>query len=80
MDCLEVVFFGFPCPPLDFTFLVALDLLPVFRTNWVSAGAGALLAAKRDLVLPGQVRRLDNLDLLPLDDLGCLPRRLKGRK
>ena len=32
-----------------------------------------LLAAKRDLTLPRQLRRLDNFDLLPLDDLGYLP-------
>ena len=32
-----------------------------------------LLAAKRDLTLPRQLRRLDNFDLLLLDDLGYLP-------
>ena len=32
-----------------------------------------LLAAKRDLTLPRQLRRLYNFDLLPLDDLGYLP-------
>ena len=32
-----------------------------------------LLAAKRDLALPRQLRRLDNFDFLVLDDLGYLP-------
>ena len=32
-----------------------------------------LLAAKRDLALPRQLRKLDNYDLLLLDDLGYLP-------
>ena len=32
-----------------------------------------LLAAKRDLSLPRQLRRLDNYDFLLLDDLGYLP-------
>ena len=32
-----------------------------------------LLAAKRDLDLPRQLRKLDNFDFLLLDDLGCLP-------
>ena len=32
-----------------------------------------LLAAKRDLTLPRQLRRLDNFDFLLLDDLGYLP-------
>ena len=32
-----------------------------------------LLAAKRDLSLPRQLRKLDNYDFLLLDDLGCLP-------
>ena len=32
-----------------------------------------LLAAKRDLALPRQLRRLDNYDFLLLDDLGYLP-------
>ena len=32
-----------------------------------------LLAAKRDLALPRQLRRLDNFDFLLLDDLGYLP-------
>ena len=32
-----------------------------------------LLAAKRDLALPRQLRKLDNSDFLPLDDLGYLP-------
>ena len=32
-----------------------------------------LLAAKRDLDLPRRLRRLDNFDLLLLDDLGYLP-------
>ena len=33
-----------------------------------------LLAAKRDLALPRQLRKLDTFDFLPLDDLGYLPR------
>ena len=37
------------------------------------AEAGDLLAAKRDLALPRQLRRLDNYDFLLLDDLGYLP-------
>ena len=37
------------------------------------AEAGDLLAAKRDLSLPRQLRRLDNYDFLLLDDLGYLP-------
>ena len=32
-----------------------------------------LLAAKRDLALPRQLRKLDNYDFLLLDDLGYLP-------
>ena len=32
-----------------------------------------LLAAKRDLALPRQLRKLDNYDFLMLDDLGYLP-------
>ena len=32
-----------------------------------------LLAAKRDLDLPRQLRKLDNFDFLLLDDLGYLP-------
>ena len=32
-----------------------------------------LLAAKRDLALPRQLRKLDNFDFLLLDDLGYLP-------
>ena len=32
-----------------------------------------LLAAKRDLALPRQLRKLDNYDFLVLDDLGYLP-------
>ena len=32
-----------------------------------------LLAAKRDLNLPRQLRKLDNFDFLLLDDLGYLP-------
>ena len=32
-----------------------------------------LLATKRDLALPRQLRRLDNFDFLLLDDLGYLP-------
>ena len=32
-----------------------------------------LLAAKRDLALPRQIRKLDNYDFLLLDDLGYLP-------
>ena len=32
-----------------------------------------LLAAKRDLSLPRQLRKLDNYDFLLLDDLGYLP-------
>ena len=32
-----------------------------------------LLAAKRDLTLPRQLRKLDNYDFLLLDDLGYLP-------
>ena len=32
-----------------------------------------LLAAKRDLALPRQLRKLDNFDFLILDDLGYLP-------
>ena len=32
-----------------------------------------LLAAKRDLALPRQLRKLDSYDLLLLDDLGYLP-------
>ena len=32
-----------------------------------------LLAAKRDIVLPRQLRKLDNSDFLALDDLGYLP-------
>ena len=32
-----------------------------------------LLAAKRDLTLPRQLRKLDNFDFLLLDDLGYLP-------
>ena len=35
--------------------------------------AQELLAAKRDLDLPRQLRKLDNFDFLLLDDLGCLP-------
>ena len=31
-----------------------------------------MLAAKRDLELPGELRRLDNFDLLVVDDLGYL--------
>ena len=38
------------------------------------AEAGDLLAAKRDFDLPRQLRKLDNFDLLLLDDLGYLPR------
>ena len=34
-----------------------------------------LLAAKRDLALPRQLRKLDNYDFLLLDDLGYLPQR-----
>ena len=34
-----------------------------------------LLAAKRDLDLPRQLRKLDNFDFLLLDDLGYLPQR-----
>ena len=37
------------------------------------AEAGDLLAAKRDLALPRQLRKLDNYDFLLLDDLGYLP-------
>ena len=33
-----------------------------------------LLAAKRDLALPRQLRKLDTFDFLLLDDLGYLPR------
>ena len=36
-----------------------------------------LLAAKRDLSLPRQLRRLDNYDFLLLEDLGYLP---QGRR
>ena len=32
-----------------------------------------LLFAKRDLYLPRRLRKLDNFDLLLLDDLGYLP-------
>ena len=32
-----------------------------------------LLAVKRDLALPRQLRKLDNFDFLILDDLGYLP-------
>ena len=32
-----------------------------------------LLAAKRDMALPGQLRKLDTFDFLLLDDLGYLP-------
>ena len=32
-----------------------------------------MLAAKRDLELPRMLRKLDNFDLLVIDDLGCLP-------
>ena len=32
-----------------------------------------LLAAKRDLELPRMLRKLDNFDLLVIDDLGYLP-------
>ena len=32
-----------------------------------------LLAARRDLALPRQLRKLDNFDFLLLDDLGYLP-------
>ena len=34
---------------------------------------GELLAAKRDLALPCQLRKLDNFDFLLLDELGYLP-------
>ena len=34
-----------------------------------------LLAAKRDLTLPRQLRKLDSYDFLLLDDLGYLPQR-----
>ena len=37
------------------------------------AEAGDLLAAKRDLALPRQLRKLDNYNFLLLDDLGYLP-------
>jgi DNA replication protein DnaC len=40
-----------------------------------------LLAAKRDLVLPQKLRRLDSFELLILDDLGYVkqsPRRSRG--
>ena len=33
-----------------------------------------MLAAKRDLELPRMLRKLDNFDLLVIDDLGYLPR------
>ena len=32
-----------------------------------------MLAAKRDLELPRMLRKLDNFDLLVIDDLGYLP-------
>ncbi len=37
------------------------------------AEAGDLVAAKRGLALPRQLRKLDNYDFLLLDDLGYLP-------
>ena len=37
-----------------------------------------LLAAKRDLDLPRQLRKLDNFDFLLLDDLGYLPQGRRG--
>ena len=40
------------------------------------AKAGDLLAAKRDFALPRQLRKLDNFDILLLDDLGYLPQSL----
>ena len=39
-----------------------------------------LLAAKRDLDLPRQLRKLDNFDFLLLDDLGYLPRAPRNRR
>ena len=37
-----------------------------------------MLAAKRDLELPRMLRKLDNFDLLVIDDLGYLPRGVGG--
>ena len=37
-----------------------------------------LLAAKRDLALPRQLRKLDSYDFLLLDDLGYLPQGARG--
>ena len=37
-----------------------------------------LLAAKRELALPRQLRKLDNFDFLLLDDLGYLPQGAEG--
>ena len=39
-----------------------------------------LLAAKRDLDLPRQLRKLDNFDFLLLDDLGYLPQGAEERR
>ena len=37
-----------------------------------------LLAAKRDLALPRQLRKLDSFDFLLIDDLGYLPQGARG--
>ena len=39
-----------------------------------------MLAAKRDLDLPRMLRKLDNYDLLVIDDLGYLPQGLRSRR